>query len=216
MAENMDFSISTENLYSDENLDLNDDFTIPCSQIPNSQKPKDEIEIAEEGVQTITELSKRRYPLLTMKTLLEFQKKHSIKSGIISVHFNGNVGPKTNNEVNADINKTLKPAIDNLQDSIIQVLNEHINKLNVMLSDAYTETIESIGVTTEKSGDARNMLNRKSREINDEFEKRLRNYSKSLKYETRKNTPSRRKPETKKNGSGQVLNELAKLLAKHK
>ena len=45
MAENMDFSISTENLYSDENPDPNDDFTIPCSQIPNSQKPKDEIGI---------------------------------------------------------------------------------------------------------------------------------------------------------------------------
>ncbi|CAC5375566.1 unnamed protein product [Mytilus coruscus] len=151
-----------------------------------------------------------------MKTLLEFQKKHSIKSGIISVHFNGNVGPKTNNDVNADINKTLKPAIDNLQDSIIQVLKEHIDKLNVMLNSAYTETIESIGVITEKSGEARNLINRKSREINDKFEKRLRNYSKSLKHETKKSTPSRRKPDTKKNGNGQVLNELTKLLAKHK
>ena len=78
------------------------------------------------------------------------------------------------------------------------MLKEHFYKLNVMLSDAYTETIESVGVTTEKSGDARNMLNRKSSEINDEFEKRSRNYSKSLKYESRKNTPSRRKPVTKK------------------
>jgi hypothetical protein len=30
MAENMDFTISTENLDSDENLDLNDDFEIGC------------------------------------------------------------------------------------------------------------------------------------------------------------------------------------------
>ena len=70
MAENMDFTISTENLDSDENLDLNDDFEIPCSQ-----QPWDEMKIAEDGIKRITELNKRRYPLLTMKTLLEFQKK---------------------------------------------------------------------------------------------------------------------------------------------
>jgi hypothetical protein len=34
MAENMDFTISTENLDSDENLDLNDDFEIVCGQQP--------------------------------------------------------------------------------------------------------------------------------------------------------------------------------------
>jgi hypothetical protein len=68
MAENMDFTISTENLDSDENLDLNDDFEIVCSQ-----QPRDEMKMTEDGIKRMTELNKRRYPLLTMKTLLEFQ-----------------------------------------------------------------------------------------------------------------------------------------------
>jgi hypothetical protein len=33
----MDFTISTENLDSDENLDLNDDFEIVCSQQPRDE-----------------------------------------------------------------------------------------------------------------------------------------------------------------------------------
>jgi hypothetical protein len=49
----------------------------------------------------MTELNKRRYPLLTMKTLLEFQKKHNIKSGLLVIQFNG---PKANNEVSTNIN----------------------------------------------------------------------------------------------------------------
>ena len=65
-----------------------------------------------------------------MKTLLEFQKKHNIKSGLLVIQFNGNVGPKTNNEVSTDINKMVKPAVDSLQDSIISVLKKHIDKLN--------------------------------------------------------------------------------------
>ena len=64
MSENMDLAISTED------LDLNDDFEIPCSQ-----RPMDEMKIAEDGIKRIIERNKRRYPLLTMKTLLEFQKK---------------------------------------------------------------------------------------------------------------------------------------------
>jgi hypothetical protein len=55
------------------------------------------MKMAEGGIKRMTELNKRRYPLLTMKTLLEFQKKHNIKSGLLMIQFNGNVGPKTNN-----------------------------------------------------------------------------------------------------------------------
>jgi hypothetical protein len=56
-------SLRTENLDSDENLDLNDDFEIVCGQ-----QPRDEVKMAEDGIKRMTELNKRRYPLLTMKT----------------------------------------------------------------------------------------------------------------------------------------------------
>ena len=167
MAENMDFTISTENLDSDENLDLNDDFEIVCGQ-----QPRDEVKMAEDGIKRMTELNKRRYPLLTMKTLLEFQKKHNIKSGLLVIQFNG---PKTNNEVSTDINKMVKPAVDSLQDSIISVLKEHIDKLNNKINSTYAETLESIGIYTERRGEARNLMSRKSREINMDYEKRLKN-----------------------------------------
>jgi hypothetical protein len=170
MAENMDFTISTENLDSDENLDLNDDFEIVCSQ-----QPRDEMKMAEDGIKRMTELNKRRYPLLTMKTLLEFQKKHNIKSGLLVIQFNGNVGPKTNNEVSTDINKMVKPAVDSLQNSIISVLKEHIDKLNNKINSTYAETLETIGIHTERRGEARNLMSRKSREINMDYEKRLKN-----------------------------------------
>jgi hypothetical protein len=90
-------------------------------------------------------LNKRWYPLLTMKTLLAFQKKHNIKSGLLVIQFNGNVGPKTNNEVSTDINKMVKPAVDSLQNSIISVLKEHIDKLNNKINSTYAETLETIG-----------------------------------------------------------------------
>jgi hypothetical protein len=167
MAENMDFTISTENLDSDENLDLNDDFEIVCGQ-----QPRDEVKMAEDGIKRMTELNKRRYPLLTMKTLLEFQKKHNIKSGLLVIQFNG---PKTNNEFSTDINKMVKPAVDSLQDSIISVLKEHIDKLNNKINSTYAETLESIGIYTERRGEARNLMSRKSREINMDYEKRLKN-----------------------------------------
>jgi DNA-binding protein YbaB len=167
MAENMDFTISTENLDSDENLDLNDDFEIVCGQ-----QPRDEVKMAEDGIKRMTELNKRRYPLLTMKTLLEFQKKHNIKSGLLVIQFNG---PKTNNEVSTDINKMVKPAVDSLQDSIISVLKEHIDKLNNKINSTYAETLETIGIYTERRGEARNLMSRKSREINIDYEKRLKN-----------------------------------------
>jgi DNA-binding protein YbaB len=167
MAENMDFTISTENLDSDENLDLNDDFEIVCSQ-----QPRDEMKMAEDGIKRMTELNKRRYPLLTMKTLLEFQKKHNIKSGLLVIQFNG---PKTNNEVSTDINKMVKPAVDSLQDSIISVLKEHIDKLNNKINSTYAETLETIGIYTVRRGEARNLMSRKSREINMDYEKRLKN-----------------------------------------
>jgi DNA-binding protein YbaB len=167
MAENMDFTISTENLDSDENLDLNDDFEIVCGQ-----QPRDEVKMAEDGIKRMTELNKRRYPLLTMKTLLEFQKKHNIKSGLLVIQFNG---PKTNNEVSTDINKMVKPAVDSLQDSIISVLKEHIDKLNNKINSTYAETLETIGIYTERRGEARNLMSRKSREINMDYEKRLKN-----------------------------------------
>ena len=167
MAENMDFTISTENLDSDENLDLNDDFEIVCGQ-----QPRDEVKMAEDGIKRMTELNKRRYPLLTMKTLLEFQKKHNIKSGLLVIQFNG---PKTNNEVSTNINKMVKPAVDSLQDSIISVLKEHIDKLNNKINSTYAETLETIGIYTERRGEARNLMSRKSREINMDYEKRLKN-----------------------------------------
>ena len=174
------------------------------------------MKIAEDGIKMMTELNKRRYPLLTMKTLLEFQKKHNIKSGLLVIQFNGNVGPKTNNEVSTDINKVVKPAVDSLQDSIISVLKEHIDKLNNKINSTYAETFETIGIHTERSGEARNLMSRKSREINMDYEKkRLNNYCKNLKPDTQTNAPTKKKPSAKKNENS-VLTELAKLIAKHK
>jgi hypothetical protein len=70
------------------------------------------------------------------------------------IQFNGNVGPKTNNEVSTDINKMVKPAVDSLQDSIISVLKEHIDKLNNKINSTYAETLETIGIYTERRGEA--------------------------------------------------------------
>jgi hypothetical protein len=91
------------------------------------------------------------------------------------IQFNGNVGPKTNNEVSTDINKMVKPAVDSLQNSIISVLKEHIDKLNNKINSTYAETLETIGIHTERRGEARNLMSRKSREINMDYEKRLKN-----------------------------------------
>jgi hypothetical protein len=88
------------------------------------------------------------------------------------IQFNG---PKTNNEVSTDINKMVKPAVDSLQDSIISVLKEHIDKLNNKINSTYAETLETIGIYTVRRGEARNLMSRKSREINMDYEKRLKN-----------------------------------------
>jgi hypothetical protein len=69
------------------------------------------------------------------------------------IQFNGNVGSKTNNEVSTDINKMVKPAVHSLQDSIISVLKELNNKIN----STYAETLETIGIHTERRDEARNL-----------------------------------------------------------
>jgi hypothetical protein len=69
----------------------------------------------------------------------------------------------------------VKPAVDSLQDSIISVLKEHIDKLNNKINSTYAETLETIGIYTERRGEARNLMSRKSREINMDYEKRLKN-----------------------------------------
>ena len=68
----------------------------------------------------------------------------------------------------------VKPAVDSLQDSIISVLKEHIDKLNNKINSTYAEILETIGIHTERRGEARNLTSRKSREINMDYEKRLK------------------------------------------
>jgi hypothetical protein len=48
--------------------------------------------------------------------------------------------------------------LGNLQDSIILVLKEHIDKLNNKINSTYAETLETIGIHTERRGEARNLI----------------------------------------------------------
>jgi hypothetical protein len=46
---------------------------------------------------------------------------------------------------------------------------------DLKINSTYAETLETIGIHTERRGEARNLMNRKSREINMDYEKRLKN-----------------------------------------
>ena len=188
------------------------------TNIQCGQKPRNELEIAEDTLKDIRNLNKQKYPLLTMVTLLKYQRRTSPNNGILKVSFKGNVGPKENSDITQTIDNKLRETKETLNNYILELVNNKISEIDKQLNDTYVRNLEVIGVTTSLSGEARNRLMKETREINYEFTQKLKVFSESLKprkqHVPRKEynkKPNNSKPKSNKS----VLLELAELLSKH-
>ncbi|CAC5378060.1 unnamed protein product [Mytilus coruscus] len=70
MAESMDFDVV---INDDENTDTNEEDNSEVNDIPSGQKPRNELQIAEDAIKDITKLNKLRYPLRTLVSLMKYQ-----------------------------------------------------------------------------------------------------------------------------------------------
>ncbi|CAG2196699.1 unnamed protein product [Mytilus edulis] len=139
MAENVDFNIVIEN---DENTDTNEDNNSEVNDIPSGQIPRNEIQIAEDTIRDINKLNKQRYPLLTLVSLMKYQKKCNTRNGVLNVSFKGSVGAKENSEITASINNAIQTSKDTLYASILETLTTKISDIGRQLNQTYSENME--------------------------------------------------------------------------
>ncbi|CAG2216077.1 unnamed protein product [Mytilus edulis] len=221
MAENVDFNIVIEN---DENTDTNEDNNSEVNDIPSGQIPRNEIQIAEDTIRDINKLNKQRYPLLTLVSLMKYQKKCNTRNGVLNVSFKGSVGAKENSEITDSINNAIQTSKDTLYASILETLTTKISDIGRQLNQTYSENMEIIGTETAQSGEARTRLSSKSKDINEHFTHKLKVYTASLKPRT-DNQPYKKRAEnqsyqkktwttSKPKADKHVLRELQDLVAK--
>ncbi|CAC5423894.1 unnamed protein product [Mytilus coruscus] len=183
---------------------------------------EDKNQIAEDATKDITKLNKQRYPLLTLVSLMKYQRKSNTRNGVLNVSFKGSVGLKENSDITNSIDNTILTSKDKLYTSILETLTNKISDIGRQLNLTYSENMDIIGTQTALSGEARTKLSSKSKEINEQFTHKLKVFTASLKprngnqnYQTRTdNQRYQKKTWTKPKADKNLLKELQDLVAK--